>query len=111
MRAGRLLALKYGALLFFLLFEVPGDSLLQSLVKVRFGLVAEFFLGAGDVGEGVLDVALSWCAVDGLGRKAQLTGDGGVDVVEGVASAGADVEDAAGGDLAGRQGGGQGWAG
>ena len=42
-------------LLFF--FEVPGDGLLEAFVEMSFGLVTEFGGGAGDVGEGVLDVA------------------------------------------------------
>ncbi len=47
-------------------------------------------------------------AVGGLGGEAKLVGDGGVDLVEGVAFAGADVEDTAGGDprwARGRRGG------
>src|SRR5271170_6653671 len=65
------------------------------------GLVAEFLAGARDVCQRVLDVAFSGWAIVWLGGEAELAGDGGVDLVEGVAFSCADVEDAAGGDLAG----------
>jgi len=69
-------------------------------VKVSFRLVAELAGGAGDVGEGVLNVTGAFGAVDRLGGEAELAGDGGVDLVEGVAFSCADVEDTAGGDVA-----------
>src|SRR5260370_23714301 len=65
-----------------------------------FGLVAELFAGAGDVSEGVLDVALAFGAVDGPGSEAELAGDGGVDLIESVAFSCADVEDTASGYVA-----------
>jgi len=70
-------------------------------MKVSFGLVAQFSGGAIDVGERVLDVALSGWGIDGLGEESELIGDGGIDLVEGVASAGAYVEDAASSYFAG----------
>ena len=78
-------------------------------MEVGLRLVAELAGGAGDVGQGVLDVALALGAVDGPGGEAELFGDGGVDLVEGVAFSGADVEDAAGGDFAGGDGRRAGW--
>src|SRR5882757_1303185 len=85
---------------FLLFFEVPGHSFFQSFVKVSLRLVAELFAGAGDVGEGVLNVTGAFWAVDRLGSEAELAGDGGVDLVEGVAFSCTDVEDAAGSDVA-----------
>src|SRR5436309_508890 len=70
---------------FMFFFEVPGDGFFQPFVKVSFRLVAELAGGAGDVSEGVLDVAGAFGAVDGLGGEAELGGDGGVDVIESVA--------------------------
>src|SRR5277367_5038065 len=64
------------------------------------GLVAEFLAGARDVCQRVLDVAFSGWAIVWLGGEAELVGEGGVDLVEGVAFSCADVEDASGGDLA-----------
>src|ERR1035437_3941929 len=88
----------------FLLFpgEVPGDGLLQAVEAVDLGLVAQLLGRATDVGQRVADVACARRAVDGLGGEAELACDGGVDLVERVALSGADVEDAACGDGAGR---------
>jgi hypothetical protein len=74
-------------------------------MEVGFGLVAEFRGGAGDICQRVLDVALAGGAVDWRRGEAELAGDGGVHLIEGVALAGADVEDAAGGDGAGGEAG------
>ncbi len=71
-----------GVLFFF--FEVPGYGFLEAFVEVGFGLVAELGGGAGDVGEGVLDVAFALGAVDWFGVEAEVFGDGGVDLVESV---------------------------
>ena len=90
-----------GGLFLFFLFEVPCDGLAEAFAELGLGLVAEFGAGAGDVGEGVLDVAFADGAVVGFGIEAELLGDGGVDIVERLALPGTDVEDAAGGNFAG----------
>ena len=70
-------------------------------MELGFGMIAELFGGTADVGEGVLDVAFAGGAIDGFGGEVELVGDGSVDLVEGMALAGSDIEDAAGGDFAG----------
>ena len=84
----------------FFFFEVPGDCLFEPLVEVGFWLVAEFGAGARNVCQRVLDIALPGWAVVRLGGESDLSGDGGVDLVEGMAFSGADVEDAASGNCA-----------
>src|ERR1700704_6180104 len=93
-------AFEAGDLFFLFFFEVPGDGLFEAFVKEGFRLIAELGGGAGDVGEGVLDVTFAFGAVDGLAGEADLAGDGGVDLVEGVTFSSADVEETAGGDVA-----------
>ncbi len=74
-------------------------------MEVGPGLVAELVAGAIDVCERMLDVALSRWAVGGFVGEAELLCDGGVDLVESVALAGADVEDSAGRYFAGSEAG------
>src|SRR5271156_2155845 len=99
----RRLTFERRGVVFFFFFEIPGHRFFESFVKVGFGLVAELRAGARDVRQRVLDVALPGWAIDWFSGEANLAGDGGVDLVEGVAFSRADVEDTAGGDLAGSQ--------
>src|SRR5260370_628485 len=90
--------------LLFLAFEVPGYGLAQAFLEVGFGLVAELLPGAIDISQRVLYVAGAGGTVVRLFLEADLCGDDFVDLVEGVAVARTDVEDAAGRDLAGGDG-------
>src|SRR5258706_16449499 len=67
---GRLLTFQGGGVAFFLFLLIPCDCFFESFVEMGFGLVAELFAGARDVCQGVLDVALAFGAVDGLGGEA-----------------------------------------
>ena len=76
---------------------------MQTIVKVRLGMVAQFLAGSADVCQGVLDVTRACGAVERRSGEAQLCCDRAVDLVECVAPSGADVEDASGGDRTGRE--------
>jgi hypothetical protein len=85
--------------------RVPGDRFLQALVEVRLRMVPQLLAGAMDVRQRVANVTRACGAVERRSSEAELLGDGGVDLVERVASSGADVEDAASGDRTGREAG------
>src|ERR1700723_1037635 len=70
-------------------------------MEVGFGLISEFAGSTGDVSERVFDVTGAFSTVARLRGEAELAGDGGVDLVEGVTFSCTDIEDATGGDLAG----------
>src|ERR1700722_13103037 len=70
-------------------------------MEVGFGLISEFAGSTGDVSERVFDVTGAFRSVARLRGEAELASNGGVDLVEGVTFSCTDIENAAGGDLAG----------